>query len=213
MFHFKHFARKGARDSSPEATYYLVAFLRGSHIQYAVYSLAAIVAIWAIVVFNQFVALRARMRNAFADVDVQLTRRHNLIPNLVETVKGYAAHEKGVFEDVALLRSGAMGAQGVASKGEAETKLQGAIRNLFAVAEAYPDLRADKNFRHLQTQLAEVEDNLQYARRYYNAVVRDLNTKLEQFPALIIGSLFGFRRGDYFQAEDAARMPPNVELN
>jgi len=171
----------------------------------------AIIVTYVIVTYNAFVWLRNRARNAWADIDVQLKRRHDLVPNLVETVKGYAAHEKGVFEDVARLRARAAELEKMHERGEAEADLAGAIRSLFAVAESYPELRADRNFRDLQAQLAEIEDHIQYARRYYNAVVRDLNTKREIFPSSLVGGLFGVQPLPYFQAEDDEREPVRVD--
>jgi len=174
--------------------------------------LIAFVLAYVAVTYNAFVSLRNRARNAWADIDVQLKRRHDLVPNLVATVRGYAAHEKSVFEDVTRLRARAMELQRTEDRGAAEADFAGAIRSLFAVAENYPDLRADRNFRELQTQLAEIEDHIQYARRYYNAVVRDLNTKREMFPSSLIGSLFGFEREAYFQVEEDERAPVGVGL-
>ena len=163
-----------------------------------------------ILIYNSFASLRNRAKNAWADIDVQLKRRHDLVPNLVATVQGYAAHEKAVFEDVARLRAQATQAGDVNGKGGAEEELSGAIRSLFAVAESYPDLRADQNFRDLQRQLTEIEDHIQYARRYYNAVVRDMNTKCETFPSNLVGGWFGFTRLPYFQANDDDREPVQV---
>ena len=174
--------------------------------------LAAFAVAYIIAAYNSFVWLRNRARNAWADVDVQLKRRHDLVPNLVETVKGYASHEKGVFEDVARLRARAMEIERTEDRAGTEADLAEAIKSLFAVAENYPQLRADRNFRELQSQLAQIEDNIQYARRYYNAVVRDLNTKRELFPSSLVGSLFGVRPLPYFQAEDEEREPAAVNV-
>lgn len=154
---------------------------------------------YVVATYNIFITLRNRARNAWADIDVQLKRRHDLVPNLVETVKGYAAHEKGVLEDVARLRSRAMEQGRMEDREGAESGFAGAIKSLFAVAESYPELRADRNFRDLQQQLAEIEDHLQYARRYYNAVVRDINIKCEMFPSSLIAGMFGFKPHQYFQ--------------
>src|SRR5205807_6000954 len=140
--------------------------------------------------YNSLVQLRVRAESAWSDIDVQLKRRHDLIPNLVETVKGYAAHEKGTFEDVARLRSEAMQATTPEQKMQAEGQLTNALRGLLAIAEAYPQLRASEQFTALQGSLNEVEDALQNSRRYYNAVVRDYNTKLQSFPTNLIGGMF-----------------------
>ena len=175
-------------------------------------ALMGFVVAYLIVTYNAFVSLRNRARNAWADIDVQLKRRHDLVPNLVETVKGYAAHERSVFEDVARLRARAMQLEETQERAAAEAELAGAIKTLFAVAESYPQLRADRNFRELQSQLTQIEDQLQYARRYYNAVVRDLNTKREVFPSSLVGSWFGFGRLPYFQAEDEDREPIAVTM-
>jgi len=160
--------------------------------------------------YNFFASLRNRARNAWADIDVELKRRHDLVPNLVATVQGYAAHEKSTLEDVARLRARATELSAVADRSDAETQLASSIKSLFAISESYPDLRADQNFRDLQTQLATIEDHIQYARRYYNAVVRDMNTKCETFPSGIIGGWFGFGRLPYFQVADEDREPVDL---
>jgi LemA protein len=175
-------------------------------------SIASLLVVYIAVTYNSFVSLRNRARNAWADIDVELKRRHDLVPNLVAAVQGYAAHEKGVFEDVSNLRARAMALDKADDRGAAEADLSGAIKSIFAVAESYPQLRADQNFRNLQSQLAEIEDHIQYARRYYNAVVRDINTKREVFPSNLIGSLFGFERLPYFQVEDDDRNPVDVRM-
>lgn len=158
---------------------------------------------WIVATFNGLVILRNRAKEAWSDIDVQLKRRHDLIPNLVETVKGYAAHEKGVFENVTAARSKAMGAQTVAEKGEAENFLSSTLKSLFAVAENYPDLKASTNFLELQRDLRDTEDKIQAARRFYNGNVRDLNIKIESVPANIIASTFGFQKMEFFQIEEA----------
>src|SRR5438874_5726859 len=163
--------------------------------------------------YNSLVRLKIQCENAWADVDVQLKRRYDLIPNLVETVKGYAAHEKGTLEAVINARNRAMSAQGPAAKAEAEGMLAGALRQLFALAEAYPQLRAVESFTSLQGSLNEIEDHVQNARRYYNAVVRDLNTKIAQFPSNIIAGMFGFNAREFFELKDAAqREAPKVSF-
>lgn len=154
--------------------------------------------------YNSLVQLRVRTESAWSDIDVQLKRRHDLIPNLVETVKGYAAHEKGTFEDVAKFRSMAMQATTPADKAQAEGQLSTALKSLFAVAESYPQLQASQEFTELQNSLNSIEDNIQNARRYYNAVVRDYNTRVQSFPANIIAGMFGCQARQFFEMESAA---------
>lgn len=174
----------------------------------------ALVAVSTIVIYNGLVSLKVRSENAWADIDVQLKRRYDLIPNLVETVKGYAAHEKDTLEGVIKARNAAMGAQGPAAKGEAENVLTGALRQLFALAEAYPQLRAVESFTDLQKQIAQIEDAVQNARRYYNAVVRDFNTKIAQFPSNLIAGMFNFTEREFFELTDAAqREAPKVSFS
>lgn len=162
--------------------------------------------------YNALVGLRVRARNAWADIDVQLKRRHDLVPNLVAVVQGYASHEKSVLEDVTRLRVKASDLKGAEQSADTEAQLSTAIKSLFAVAESYPDLRADQGFRDLQTQLTQIEDTIQSARRYYNAVVRDSNTKVEMFPSNLIAGVFGFGRLPYFQAEGDDRNPVSTEF-
>ncbi len=169
----------------------------------------ALIIVLAIVVlialmYNSLVQLRVRTDSAWSDIDVQLKRRHDLIPNLVETVKGYAAHEKGVFENVAKYRSMAMSATTPEQRGQAEGMLTQALRGLFAVAENYPQLQASQEFTQLQGSLNEVENSIQNARRYYNAVVRDLNTRIQSFPTNILAGMFGFQQRQFFQVDSAA---------
>src|SRR5216684_7154870 len=166
--------------------------------------IVAVLFIFVISIYNGLVRLKVQCENAWADIDVQLKRRHDLIPNVVETVKGYAAHEKGTLEGVIQARNQAISAQGPAAKAEAEGVLSGALRQLFALAEAYPQLRAVESFTQLQGTLAQIEDTLQNARRYYNAVVRDLNTKIAQFPSNIIAGMFRFTPREFFQIAAAA---------
>ena len=173
--------------------------------------LAALV-VAVIVIYNGLVRLRVQSDSAWADIDVQLKRRHDLIPNLVETVKGYAAHERSTFEKVTEARTRAMSAGGPAARAQAEGMLTDALRTLFAVAENYPQLRATENFTQLQTQISEVEDHIQLARRYYNAVVRDLNIRIEQFPSNLVAGLFNFRRREFFEAGGAERESPQVRF-
>ena len=177
--------------------------------------LLILIALAALVVgiYNGLVRLRVQADNAWADIDVQLKRRYDLIPNVVETVKGYAAHEKGTFEAVIKARNAAASAQGPAAKAEAENVLTGALRQLFALAEAYPQLRAVESFTQLQGTLKEIEDYIQNARRYYNAVVRDLNTKIAQFPSNIIAGMFSFTPREFFELKDEAqREAPKVSF-
>jgi LemA protein len=161
-----------------------------------------------IAAYNGLVQLRVRADSSWSDIDVQLKRRHDLIPNLVETVKGYAAHEKGTFEDIAKYRSMAMQATTPAERGVAEGQLTTALKTLFAVAENYPQLRASEQFMSLQGSLQEVESTIQDARRYYNAVVRDYNTKLQSFPTNILGNMFGFQQKQFFQLDTPAERAP-----
>jgi len=162
--------------------------------------------------YNSLVQLRVRCDSAWSDIDVQLKRRHDLIPNIVETVKGYAAHEKGTLENVAKFRSMAMQATSPADKAQAENQLTGALKSLFAVAEAYPDLKANQEFMQLQGTLSQVEDTIQNARRYYNAVVRDLNTKIQSFPTNILAGMFGFQMRQFFEVAEADREPVAVKF-
>ena len=163
---------------------------------------------WIAVAFNALVALKNRAKEAWSDIEVQLKRRHDLIPNLVETVKGYAAHEKEVFEKVTEARTRAMGVQTMEERGEAENMLSGTLKSLFAVAENYPQLRASENFLELQRELRDTEDKVQASRRFYNGNVRDLNIKVESFPSNVIASIFRFTKMDFFEIEEAAEREP-----
>ena len=172
-----------------------------------------VIAVLLVGMYNSLVQLRVRCDNAWSDIDVQLKRRYDLIPNIVETVKGYAAHEKGTLEAVVAARNSAMSAQGPAAKGEAEGMLTGALRQVFALAEAYPQLRAVESFTQLQTTLGQIEDTLQNARRYYNAVVRDFNTMIEQFPSNIVAGMGHFKEREFFQVSaPAEREAPKVSF-
>jgi LemA protein len=163
--------------------------------------------------YNSLVQLKVRSDSAWSDIDVQLKRRHDLIPNLVETVKGYAAHEKGTFENVAKYRSAAMAATSTEDRAQAEGALTQALRGLLAVAEAYPQLQASQQFQSLQNSLSEIENALQNARRYYNAVVRDLNTRIQSFPTNIIAGMFNFKERQFFEiTEPAERNVPAVKF-
>lgn len=177
--------------------------------------LIAVVVIALIIagMYNSLVQLKVRADSAWSDIDVQLKRRHDLIPNLVETVKGYATHEKGTFENVAKYRSAAMAATTPEERGQAEGALTMALRGLLAVAEAYPQLQASEQFRSLQNSLSQLEDALQNSRRYYNAVVRDLNTKIQSFPTNIIAGMFNFQLRQFFEiTEPADREVPAVKF-
>jgi LemA protein len=171
-----------------------------------------VVALGVFVLYNQLVKLKVMADGAWSDIDVQLKRRYDLIPNLVETVKGYASHEKGTLEAVVNARAKAMSAQGPAERAQAENMLTGTLKSLFALAEAYPQLRAAENFAQLQGQLSAIEDAIQNARRYYNAVVRDLNTKVLQFPSNMIARTFGFKEREFFEMDAAERSVPKVSF-
>ncbi|HUK74040.1 MAG TPA: LemA family protein [Candidatus Bathyarchaeia archaeon] len=170
--------------------------------------LLLIIGITLVGIYNSLVQLRVRAENAWADIDVQLKRRYDLIPNLVETVKGYAAHEKGTFENVAKFRSAAMAATTPAEKSEAEGQLTYALRGLLAVAEAYPQLRASEQFQSLQGSLSGLEDTIQNARRYYNAVVRDFNTKIQSFPSNLVAGMFHFQARQFFDITEPSQREP-----
>lgn len=168
---------------------------------------------WLVGTFNSLIKFKNRTKEAWSDIDVQLKRRHNLIPNLVETVKGYAAHEKQVFERVTEARTRALAAKTPAQAGKAEMGLAGALKTLFAVAENYPALRASENFQKLQADLTDTEDKIQAARRFYNGNVRDFNIKQEIFPASVVAKLFGFKKAEFFEIGEAAeRKTPEVEF-
>jgi len=177
--------------------------------------IAVLVLGWVALTFNTLTRYRNRTENALSDIDVQLKRRYDLVPNLVETVKGYREHEAGVLEDVTRARSAAMNVSNgaVALRGQAETALSGALKSLFAVAENYPDLKASGNFQQLQTQLAALEDDIQSARRYYNAAVREMNNAVQVFPRNIIAPLLGFKKMDFFGAAENEREAVNVSFD
>ena len=180
---------------------------------YIILTIVGVLIFWLIVTFNGLVKLRNRAKEAWADIDVQLKRRYNLIPNLVETVKGYASHEKEVFEKVTEARSRAMGAQSPKEKGDAENILSSTLKTLFAVAENYPVLKASENFLELQRELRDTEDKVQAARRFYNANVRDLNIKIESFPSNLVARLFNFLKMELFEITEAAeREVPKVKF-
>ena len=174
--------------------------------------LVVVFVIWVIALYNRLVSLRNQIQNAWSQVDVQLKRRYDLIPNLVETVKGYAAHEKDVFENVTKARASMMSAQGVQEQGEAQNQITGALKSLFAVAEAYPELKANQNFMMLQEELAGTNDKIAYSRQFYNDTVMSFNTMIQSFPSSIIAGGFGFTQHEYFPMEDAARENVDVKF-
>lgn len=178
-----------------------------------VVAILAILIIWPIVIYNGLVTLRNRAKEAWSDIDVQLKRRYDLIPNLVEVVKGYAKHEKELFENVTKARAAAIKATGAAEQAKAENALSAALKSIFAVAENYPQLRASENFQKLQDELTDTENKIEAARRFYNSNVRDLNTRIEKFPDSIIASLFGFKQMELFELEEAeAKKPIKVQF-
>lgn len=173
-----------------------------------------VLAIIVIAMYNGLVRLRVRVDEAWSDITVQLKRRADLIPNLVESVKGYAKHESGVFEAVTEARSAVMSAaeKGPKEAAQAENMLEGALKNLFAVAEAYPDLKANQNFLHLQQELVDTEDKIQASRRFYNSGVRDLNTKIQTVPTNVVAAIFSFTNRDFFEVEDRAAVEAPVDV-
>jgi LemA protein len=182
-------------------------------ILWIVLAVIVVVILWVIAVFNSLVVLKNRAKEALSDIDVQTKRRYDLVPNLVETVKGYATHESQIFEKVTLARAAAMGASGLKDKAEAENMLSSTLKSLFAVAENYPNLRASDNFLELQRELTDTEDKIQAARRFYNTNVRDLNIKIESFPDNMIANTFGFKQMELFQtASEAERQPVSVKF-
>ena len=172
-----------------------------------------VLVLWIITVYNQLVGMRQRVGQAFADIDVQLKQRHDLIPNLVETVKGYAAHERGTLEEVVKARNAAMAAQGPAQQAAAENVLSGALRQLFALSEAYPDLKANQNFQQLQTELGDLENKIAAARRFFNNAVQEYNTGIQQFPAALFAAMLGFTQRTFFDVgEERAVMEKAPEV-
>jgi len=173
----------------------------------------AIIILWLVITFNTLVKLKNQTQEAWSDIDVQLKRRYDLIPNLVNTVKGYATHEREVFEKVTQARAAAMGATGLADKAKAENMLSDTLKSLFAVAENYPVLKANENFAKLQDELSDTENKIQAARRFYNGNVRDLNTKIETFPTNMMASAFHFQKREFFElTEEAAKNPVEVKF-
>lgn len=176
--------------------------------------LIVMLAVLVVAIYNGLVKLKVRVEEAWSDITVQLKRRADLIPNIIETVKGYAAHEKDVFEKVTQARSAVMDAtsKGPAETAKAENMFESALKSLFAVAEAYPDLKANQNFLQLQQELVDTEDKIQASRRFYNAGVRDLNTKIDMFPSNIVASIFSFTKREFFEVEDLASIQKPVEV-
>jgi len=172
----------------------------------------AVIVFWLIIVFNGLIRLKNRTQEAFSDIDVQLKRRHDLIPNLIEVVKGYAKHERELFEKVTQARASAVNAQGAAEKGKAENVLSETLKSVFAVAENYPELKASQNFLQLQDELSDTENKIQAARRFYNGNVRDFNTKIEIFPNNLVAGMLGFKKFEFFQAEAAEKENVNVKF-
>jgi LemA protein len=183
---------------------------------WVVLGVVVVLVLWVIMIYNQLVAMRQRVGQAFADVDVQLKLRHDLIPNLVETVKGYASHERGTLEAVVNARNAAIAAQGPAQQAAAENMLTGALRQLFALSEAYPDLKANQNFQQLQTEIADVENKIAAARRFFNNAVSEYNAGIQQFPAALFAGSLGFREREFFDVggEERQRLdkPPQVKF-
>ena len=180
--------------------------------EWIVIAVVAAIGLYAIVIFNRLIRGRNLVREGWSGIDVQLRRRSDLIPNLVEVVKAYATHERNLFNEIAERRTSAMNATNVAGKAVAERELQGSLQRLLAVAEAYPDLRANQNFLTLQNQIAELEDQLQMARRYYNGTVRDYNIAIQSFPDVLIARVTGFREENFFQADAAAALNPSISF-
>ncbi len=186
----------------------------GMTIFYILLAVVVIAVVWFIAIYNGFVRLVNRTKEAWADIDVQLKRRYDLIPNLVETVKGYATHEREAFENVTKARAQALGAQTVKEKETADNMVTSALKSIFAISENYPQLRAVESFTQLQNELSDTENKIQAARRFYNGNVRDLNTRLETFPASIVGNMFGFEKREFFEleAESAEKEPVKVKF-
>jgi LemA protein len=174
--------------------------------------LVVVFLLWLMFGYNGLVRRRNRVDGAWSQIDVQLKRRHDLIPNLVETVKGYAAHERGTFEAVTAARANAINAQGPEQQAQAENQLSGALKSLFAVAEAYPDLKANQNFLQLQEEITSTEDRIAYARQFYNDSVVSYNTKIQQFPTVILANTFNFERRELFDAEPGDTEPVQVQF-
>lgn len=184
-----------------------------STILWVIIIVVAAIVVWLIAAYNSLVVLKNRAKEAWSDIDVQLKRRYDLIPNLVETVKGYATHERELFEKVTLARAAAMGAKGAKEKAGAENALSDTLKSLFAVSENYPELKASQNFLELQRELTDTEDKIQAARRFYNTNVRDLNIKIESFPTNMMAGTFGFKKMELFEtANEAEREAVKVKF-
>lgn len=184
-----------------------------STIVWVILVVVALIVFWLIGVYNGLIKQRNQTDEAWSDIDVQLKRRYDLIPNLIETVKGYAKHERELFETVTKARTAAMGAQTVEEQGKAENMLAGTLKSLFAVAENYPELKANQNFLKLQDELSDTENKIQAARRFFNGNVRDFNTKIQVFPNNMIAPMLGFKKYDFFEIEEeAAREPVKVQF-
>jgi LemA protein len=179
---------------------------------YIVLGLLVLVVFWLIGSYNMFVSMRNRKDEAWADIDVQLKRRYDLIPNLVNTVKGYATHESTAFEKVTEARARAMGAGSIAEHADAENMLTGALKSVFAISEAYPELKANQNFLELQKELSDTENKIQAARRFYNTNVRDLNTGIESFPSNLVANMFKFTKADFFELAEGSEQKEPVEV-
>ena len=177
-----------------------------------VVAIVVLVGLYVVVTYNGFIRRRNRIDNAWAQIDVQLQRRYDLIPNLIETVKGYAAHERELFERVTQARNQAINAHGIAEQAQAETVVTGALRGLLAVAEAYPDLKANENFLALQEELSGTEGRIAYARQFYNDSVQDWNTKIAKVPSNLVAGMFNFGPREYFEADDTSRGPVSVQF-
>jgi LemA protein len=192
--------------------------MSGTVFTWIVIGVIVLLVLWVIMIYNGLIAMRQRVNQAFSDIDVQMKQRHDLVPNLVETVKGYAGHERGTLEAVVQARNAAITAQGggVAAQAAAENALSGALRQLFALSEAYPDLKANQNFQQLQSELSDIENKIAAARRFFNNAVQEYNTGIQQFPAVLLAGPLGFAQKEFFEvAADqrrAVEQPPQVKF-
>jgi len=178
-----------------------------------IFLVVTVVIVWVVFIYNLFVRDKNLIKEAWSGIDVQLKRRHNLVPNLVESVRGYSKYEKNLFEDITRKRSEAVKVESIKDKAPAESDLSGMLKSLFVVAENYPDLKASQNFLDLQNQLVEIEDQLQYARRYYNGAVRNYNIRVESFPSNIIARIFDYKQDNFFEISLATeRVTPEVKI-
>lgn len=180
---------------------------------YIALGLLGVLVVYLVAQYNGFIVLKTRIQEALSGIDVQLKRRADLIPNVIETVKGYAKHEKSVFTEVTKARTALMGAQSPHEKAQADNMLTGALKSLFAVAEAYPDLKANTNFQDLQRQLEDTEDKVAYSRQFYNSNVLDFNTKVQMFPSNLVASAFAFKTFEFFEAEEEAKKSLKVKFD